>query len=113
MGDETKTVKVAKYLGPTQHTRIIEAKQFNEEYFSNMKKDLVWEERNRWMVDVSDVTPEMLEYLESDPDFSIEDHEMAADEDEETVPEAPAEPAPAAPDAPPAEAEPAPEAPTA
>ena len=91
MGDDTKQVKVAHYLGPSQHTRIIEAKQFNRDFFSNVKEDLVWEEANRWRVNVTDAPPELIEYLESDSDFELEDHEQAVDEDAEAAPEGPAE----------------------
>ena len=78
---KTRQTKIATYLGPTQHTRILDRKTVNKHLHTALQRDLVFEESNRWTVDVGDVPQEVLDDLEADADFKLEDREVADDED--------------------------------
>lgn len=66
----------AKYTGPTQHTRVITAKEFNRvEGIDGVEKDHVWGPVNNWTTDVSDLPAAALEVLKADKSFKISETE--------------------------------------
>lgn len=77
---KTKTVKVAVYNGPTQHRRILDRKSVNKTLVTNMTKDLVFDASNRFTQTLEGQPKEVLDYLESDPLFKVEDRDVALDD---------------------------------
>lgn len=67
---------IATYTGPSEHTRILDVKTVNEALKTNLTEDLVWNKANRWMVDVTDAPKEVLDYLEEDESFKLDDREV-------------------------------------
>lgn len=68
-----------KYTGPTQHTRIISAKDAEAAGFVLPEKEMEWGLQNRHTLVVENLDESALEYFQSDPDFRVK--EIGADEE--------------------------------
>lgn len=73
-----KTRKVAQFVGHAGTKRIITKK--DQDSLTGVKgsaeKDLVWEPGNHTKVDITDVQPDVIEYIENDPDFKVKAVEL-------------------------------------
>lgn len=77
---KTKQVKVAVYTGPSQHTRILDRKSVNKTLVTAMPRDLTFNAENSWTQTLEEMPKEVMDYLESDPLFKVEDREVAVDD---------------------------------
>lgn len=69
---------IAIYNGSTVVTRVLDAESVSKALKTNLTEDLVWNAANRWTLDVTDVPKEVLDYLETDEDFTVEQRELGA-----------------------------------
>ena len=77
---KTKKVQVAVYKGPTQHRRVLDRKSVNKTLLTSLDRDLVFDASNRFTQTLEGVPPEVMDYLENDPLFKVEEREVAVDD---------------------------------
>jgi hypothetical protein len=62
----------SKYLGPTQHRRILTVADQKSLGVKDAVEDLVWDRSNKWTLSLNGQPDEIKKFLQDDPMFEVE-----------------------------------------